>query len=283
MSVQAGEYWVGAREDLPAQYFQNFVYASSSDLGSEGVSGRDDTAPSATTLLPPSSGLHPSQHQDLLLQDCLDGAGSDGYHSSTPEDLTTDCSPNKHNDPQVGLAYEDPVHLGDVNEETYPNLALYHSAYSSGSTPQGAVGENYPRIPSEYPPPWENSQSLGELNNTTFQQHHHHMEFQDQEHFAPPDEGQDMVSHYKPLRLRRRSPKMVSTDVLKKRRLAANARERRRMNGLNNAFERLREVVPALGNDRKLSKFETLQMAQTYIMALGELLRRSDKESGVSA
>ncbi|KAF2899715.1 hypothetical protein ILUMI_06461 [Ignelater luminosus] len=63
-------------------------------------------------------------------------------------------------------------------------------------------------------------------------------------------------------------------DVMKKRRLAANARERRRMNSLNDAFDRLREVVPSLGNDRKLSKFETLQMAQTYIAALRELLQR---------
>ncbi|XP_076069225.1 uncharacterized protein LOC143041281 [Oratosquilla oratoria] len=71
---------------------------------------------------------------------------------------------------------------------------------------------------------------------------------------------------------RRRAPKSVSKDTLKKRRLAANARERRRMNGLNDAFDRLREVIPALGNDQKLSKFETLQMAQTYITALMELL-----------
>lgn len=59
----------------------------------------------------------------------------------------------------------------------------------------------------------------------------------------------------------------------RRRRLAANARERRRMNGLNEAFDRLRGVVPAAANDeRKLSKFETLQMAQTYIVALHELL-----------
>lgn len=63
-------------------------------------------------------------------------------------------------------------------------------------------------------------------------------------------------------------------EVMKKRRLAANARERRRMNSLNDAFDRLRDVVPSLGNDRKLSKFETLQMAQTYIAALHELLQR---------
>lgn len=63
-------------------------------------------------------------------------------------------------------------------------------------------------------------------------------------------------------------------DIMRKRRLAANARERRRMNSLNDAFDRLRDVVPSLGNDRKLSKFETLQMAQTYIAALHELLQR---------
>lgn len=63
-------------------------------------------------------------------------------------------------------------------------------------------------------------------------------------------------------------------EVLRRRRLAANARERRRMNSLNDAFDRLRDVVPSLGNDRKLSKFETLQMAQTYIAALYELLQR---------
>ncbi|KAJ8971504.1 hypothetical protein NQ314_000666 [Rhamnusium bicolor] len=63
---------------------------------------------------------------------------------------------------------------------------------------------------------------------------------------------------------------------MKKRRLAANARERRRMNGLNEAFDRLREVIPSLDAEQKLSKFETLQMAQTYISALRDLLERSD-------
>jgi hypothetical protein len=70
------------------------------------------------------------------------------------------------------------------------------------------------------------------------------------------------------------SERATSPTVVKKRRLAANARERRRMNGLNEAFDRLREVIPSLGEDHKLSKFETLQMAQTYIAALYELLQR---------
>ncbi|KAI4894465.1 hypothetical protein NFI96_003678 [Prochilodus magdalenae] len=61
--------------------------------------------------------------------------------------------------------------------------------------------------------------------------------------------------------------------VQKQRRIAANARERRRMHGLNHAFDELRSVIPALDNDKKLSKYETLQMAQIYISALADLLR----------
>ncbi len=68
--------------------------------------------------------------------------------------------------------------------------------------------------------------------------------------------------------------KPVTKEVQRKRRLAANARERRRMDSLNVAFDRLRQVVPSLSNDRQLSKYETLQMAQSYISALTELLDR---------
>uniref|UniRef100_A0A1I8PBU8 BHLH domain-containing protein n=1 Tax=Stomoxys calcitrans TaxID=35570 RepID=A0A1I8PBU8_STOCA len=70
------------------------------------------------------------------------------------------------------------------------------------------------------------------------------------------------------------SSSLCSQDILRKRRLAANARERRRMNSLNDAFEKLRDVVPSLGNDRRLSKYETLQMAQAYIGDLVKLLTR---------
>lgn len=71
--------------------------------------------------------------------------------------------------------------------------------------------------------------------------------------------------------LGRPSSQQVS-GVQKQRRLAANARERRRMHGLNHAFDQLRNVIPSFNNDKKLSKYETLQMAQIYISALAELL-----------
>ncbi|XP_037042517.1 basic helix-loop-helix transcription factor amos-like [Bradysia coprophila] len=78
-----------------------------------------------------------------------------------------------------------------------------------------------------------------------------------------------------------KKPKSISPNIaiMKKRRLAANARERRRMSGLNEAFDKLRDVVPSLGADHKLSKFETLQMAQTYISALCDLLERGADET----
>ena len=49
---------------------------------------------------------------------------------------------------------------------------------------------------------------------------------------------------------RKKSTRPPSPTVMRKRRVAANARERRRMNGLNDAFERLREVIPNLGSGK---------------------------------
>lgn len=83
--------------------------------------------------------------------------------------------------------------------------------------------------------------------------------------------GSDTVDDA-PVEGKRRRGKAVPPTIKRKRRLAANARERRRMEGLNHAFDRLRQYLPSLSNDRQLSKHETLQMAQTYITTLYELL-----------
>lgn len=76
----------------------------------------------------------------------------------------------------------------------------------------------------------------------------------------------------------RRRGKYVNSTIVRKRRLAANARERRRMQNLNKAFDRLRAYLPSLGNDRQLSKYETLQMAQSYITALYDLLQWGEEK-----
>lgn len=51
------------------------------------------------------------------------------------------------------------------------------------------------------------------------------------------------------------------------------------MNGLNEAFDKLRDVVPPMTDDHKLSKYETLQMAQSYIKALCDLLEHGADET----
>ncbi|KAG5870513.1 hypothetical protein JTB14_004005 [Gonioctena quinquepunctata] len=45
-----------------------------------------------------------------------------------------------------------------------------------------------------------------------------------------------------------------------------------RMHSLNDAFEQLREVIPHIKMERKLSKIETLTLAKNYIMALTNVI-----------
>lgn len=86
------------------------------------------------------------------------------------------------------------------------------------------------------------------------------------------DEFADLTDKDGKKKNRRSGNKKVSVEVMKKRRQDANARERRRMQNLNKAFDRLRKVLP-YPNDKQFSKFETLQMAQSYIIALHDQLK----------
>ena len=67
-------------------------------------------------------------------------------------------------------------------------------------------------------------------------------------------------------------PKIPPLEVLQQRRLAANARERKRANKINFAFNRLRKVLPGF-NDREISKFEAIQLARNYIAQLTSVLQ----------
>ncbi|GMT31297.1 hypothetical protein PFISCL1PPCAC_22594, partial [Pristionchus fissidentatus] len=66
--------------------------------------------------------------------------------------------------------------------------------------------------------------------------------------------------------------KTPSPQVLRHRRCAANERERKRMTTLNVAYDRLRTVLPEYDTGRRLSKFDTLRMAQEYIAHLNKIL-----------
>ena len=57
-----------------------------------------------------------------------------------------------------------------------------------------------------------------------------------------------------------------------RKRLSANARERKRMNRINCGYDKLRRVLP--GANEKFSKMEALQAAQSYILYLHQLLEK---------
>ncbi|KAM8829953.1 neurogenic differentiation factor 4 [Synchiropus picturatus] len=81
---------------------------------------------------------------------------------------------------------------------------------------------------------------------------------------------------------KRRGPKKkkmtkARQERFRARRMKANARERSRMHGLNDALDNLRRVMPCYSKTQKLSKIETLRLARNYIWALSEVL-----ESGQS-
>ncbi|XP_018580361.1 class A basic helix-loop-helix protein 15 [Anoplophora glabripennis] len=70
----------------------------------------------------------------------------------------------------------------------------------------------------------------------------------------------------------RRRKTCISARERNLRRLESNERERMRMHSLNDAFEQLREVIPHIKMERKLSKIETLTLAKNYIMALTNVI-----------
>ena len=80
-------------------------------------------------------------------------------------------------------------------------------------------------------------------------------------------------------RARARSDAAVQV-VKKSRRVKANDRERNRMHHLNDALDALRGVLPALPDDNKLTKIETLRFAHNYIWALSETIRIADLQAG---
>ncbi|GIY50771.1 heart- and neural crest derivatives-expressed protein 2 [Caerostris darwini] len=57
-----------------------------------------------------------------------------------------------------------------------------------------------------------------------------------------------------------------------KRRVTANRKERRRTLSINNAFAELRDCIPNVPSDTKLSKIKTLKLATSYIVHLMDIL-----------
>ncbi|XP_004859974.1 pancreas transcription factor 1 subunit alpha [Heterocephalus glaber] len=72
--------------------------------------------------------------------------------------------------------------------------------------------------------------------------------------------------------VRRRRRARSEAELLQLRQ-AANVRERRRMQSINDAFEGLRSHIPTLPYEKRLSKVDTLRLAIGYINFLSELVQ----------
>ncbi|XP_071765796.1 pancreas transcription factor 1 subunit alpha [Centroberyx gerrardi] len=89
---------------------------------------------------------------------------------------------------------------------------------------------------------------------------------------STPDLSPHMGDHHGgPLLKRRR--RMRSDMEMQQLRQAANVRERRRMQSINDAFEGLRSHIPTLPYEKRLSKVDTLRLAIGYINFLAELVQ----------
>ncbi|XP_051162470.1 pancreas transcription factor 1 subunit alpha-like [Leptopilina boulardi] len=73
--------------------------------------------------------------------------------------------------------------------------------------------------------------------------------------------------------IRRNSGSAKCSRQIIQQRQAANLRERRRMQSINDAFEGLRAHIPTLPYEKRLSKVDTLKLAIGYINFLNELVR----------
>ncbi|XP_065351710.1 pancreas transcription factor 1 subunit alpha-like [Cloeon dipterum] len=82
--------------------------------------------------------------------------------------------------------------------------------------------------------------------------------------------------------VRRRLRKRKCPQQQVQQRQAANLRERKRMQSINDAFEGLRAHIPTLPYEKRLSKVDTLRLAIGYINFLTELVR-ADKANAANA
>ncbi|XP_017057178.1 pancreas transcription factor 1 subunit alpha isoform X1 [Drosophila ficusphila] len=78
--------------------------------------------------------------------------------------------------------------------------------------------------------------------------------------------------------------RLKCASQMAQQRQAANLRERRRMQSINEAFEGLRTHIPTLPYEKRLSKVDTLKLAISYITFLSEMVKKdkNGNEPGLS-
>lgn len=196
-----------------------------------------------------------------------DFALSDGWHTPSPAASQRSTTPEYVSLMDVPMKTEefliitpDEAILADANRMMAAKKRVYKKRVTKAQLKQQHKIKSEPN-------------AAEEMSRTTGPQEHYHEaineeSMDDESTSSSGNDGEELTAGGK-----KRRGQCVPPVVKRKRRLAANARERRRMQNLNQAFDKLREYLPQLGNDRQLSKHETLQMAQTYITTLYDLLQ----------
>ena len=213
------------------------------------------------------------KNHDQLFHNSYDFSGPGG-HQRVGEEACFDSvvmaeagDANNNHEAMEGLGELGPGY-GDLSGCGYGGYVTMGSGYSYDSSPLSLDSSHSPGMGLDSTSPVQapefGSQQHFSTAATTPQQQ------QQPQPQPPPRKGRGG---------RKKNLHPPSTEIMRHRRDAANARERKRMNGLNDAFERLREVVPNLNSEQKLSKIETLLMAQTYIKALAKLIETEDSKA----
>ncbi len=96
------------------------------------------------------------------------------------------------------------------------------------------------------------------------------------------DQDESFDSSKSPRRYSGRRGSGFNSNQTTEQRRAANMRERRRMQSINDAFEKLRTQLPTLPYEKKISKVDTLKMAIGYINFLTETLNNDTRYNSQS-
>ncbi|XP_061888694.1 heart- and neural crest derivatives-expressed protein 2 [Entelurus aequoreus] len=117
-----------------------------------------------------------------------------------------------------------------------------------------------------YSPDYHGS-APGGLQDPHHPHHHHHHHYGG--HAAVSVNGAPVGMHHHPRTVKRRP--------------TANRKERRRTQSINSAFAELRECIPNVPADTKLSKIKTLRLATSYISYLMDILDKDGQHGDTQA
>ncbi|XP_011699985.1 PREDICTED: heart- and neural crest derivatives-expressed protein 2 [Wasmannia auropunctata] len=137
-----------------------------------------------------------------------------------------------------------------------------------------SAGQHYTTLP--YP---HGQQETSPHHHHHHPHHHHHQSSHRREHeFASAPIGQQVVGDALQQHLHQDVREGGVVAPRPKRRNTANKKERRRTQSINNAFSDLRECIPNVPSDTKLSKIKTLRLAASYIGYLMAVLESDEGE-----